>query len=374
MSGQKSKNKRKKMAKKEKIVKKGSPQSAAKSPKTESQNNSTEDWPIPSSQKDELQLIRGIGLATETALNKIGILRFADFQNFTPETLTKTLEDKTGTSISVADIERHDWIAHALRLAKEHAIDNFYEEIVETDSPQENDAPTKNGGKIKESSQTTQGDVRQPNASLKVRGNGTEGLKKIKGETTTSEKSERNKAQKSTKEAIELRALRQIAKQEKHCKESKSKASRSEPQKVLKAEESEKPAASKAESQKDEKRESKLNIKKVRFKQVATNGVKGKKILKSYVTLALDGKKSVALLNAKTLFCVQIHALEESTDHTQILASYTTSFEADKLDYDVRLNCRIPQLGNYQLKIVVFSLNPASTIDFREGPTLRIVP
>lgn len=129
MSGQKSKNKRKNR------VKKGSQQSAAKSLKTKSQNNSTEDWPIPSSQKDELQLIRGIGLATETALNKIGILRFADFQNFTPETLTKTPEDKTGTSISVADIERHDWLALALRLAKEHAIDNFYEEIVETDSP-----------------------------------------------------------------------------------------------------------------------------------------------------------------------------------------------------------------------------------------------
>ena len=128
------------------------------------------------------------------------------------------------------------------------------------------------------------------------------------------------------------------------------------------------------EFQKDDKRESKLNIKKVRFKQVATNGVKAKKILKSDVTLALDGKKSVALLNAKTPFCVQIHALEESTDHTQILASYTTSLEADKLDYDIGLNCRIPQLGNYQLKIVVFSLNPASMIDFREGPTLRIVP
>ena len=95
--------------------------------------------------------------------------RFADFQNFTGETLTKTLEDKTGTSISVADINMHDWIAHALRLAEEHAIDNFYEEIVETDSLQENDIPTKNGGKIKESSQTNQGDVRrQPNSSLKV--------------------------------------------------------------------------------------------------------------------------------------------------------------------------------------------------------------
>ena len=70
MSGQKSKNKRKNRAKKDKTVKKGSPQSAAKIPKTESQNNSTEDWPIPSSQKDDLQLIRGIGLTTETALNK----------------------------------------------------------------------------------------------------------------------------------------------------------------------------------------------------------------------------------------------------------------------------------------------------------------
>ena len=94
MSGQKSKNKRKN------TVKKDSQQSVTKSFRIDSQNNSTEDWPIPNSQKDDLQLIRGIGLATETALNKIGIFKFADFQNFTPETLTKTLEDKTGTSIS----------------------------------------------------------------------------------------------------------------------------------------------------------------------------------------------------------------------------------------------------------------------------------
>ena len=82
----------------------------------------------------------------------------------------------------------------------------------------------------------------------------------------------------------------------------------------MKAEESEKPAASKAESQKDKKRESKLNIKTVSFKQADTNGVKSKKILKSHVSFALEGKKSVALLNEKTPFCVQILALEESLE------------------------------------------------------------
>ena len=45
------------------------------------QKNSTENWPVPNSQKNELQIIHGIGFATEIALNKIGILRFADFQN-----------------------------------------------------------------------------------------------------------------------------------------------------------------------------------------------------------------------------------------------------------------------------------------------------
>ncbi|TDI72595.1 MAG: hypothetical protein E2O87_06760 [Bacteroidetes bacterium] len=371
MHGQKTKNKN--LVKKDRLLKKGSQKSESKNFKIKLPEDSTENWPIPSSQKDELQLIQGIGLATETALNKIGILKFTDFQNFTPATLSKTLEDKTGTSISVADIERNDWIGHTSRLAKEYTIDNSYEEIMETDSHQENNLPTKNSDKLKERSQTTQGVVRQPNASQKVSENSTEGLKKITGETTMSEKSERNKAQKSTKEAIELGASGQIAKQEKHSKELKNKTSNSDPQKVVKAEESEKPAASKAESQKDEKRESKLNIKKILFKQVSTNGVKGKKILKSEVTFALDVKKSDALLNERTPFCVQIHALEESTDHAQILASGTTSLTADKLDYNIQLDCKLPKIGNYQLKIVLFSLNPASMIDFREGPTLRIV-
>ena len=58
------------------------------------QENSTENWPVPNSQKNELQIIQGIGFATEIALNKIGILRFADFQNYTPETLAEALEEK----------------------------------------------------------------------------------------------------------------------------------------------------------------------------------------------------------------------------------------------------------------------------------------
>ena len=371
MHGQKTKNKN--LVKKDRLLKKGSQKSESKNVKIKLPEDSTENWPIPSSQKDELQLIQGIGLATETALNKIGILKFTDFQNFTPATLSKTLEDKTGTSISVADIERHDWIGHTLRLAKEYTIDTFYDEIVETDSYPENDVHAKNDDRLEESSRTTLVAVKQPNVSQKVSENRTDCLE-ITSEATLPEKSERNKAQTSTEEAIESSALEQIVKQEKHSKELKNKASSSEPPRVVKPEESEKTAASKAESQKDEKRESKLNIKKILFKQVSTNGVKGKKILKSEVMFALDGKKSDALLNEGTPFCVQIHALEESTDHTQILASATTSLTADKLDYNIQLDCKLPEIGNYQLKIVVFSLNPASMIDFREGPTLRIVP
>jgi len=261
-----------------------------------------------------------------------------------------------------------------LRLAKEHTIDPFYGEIVETDSYQENDVHAQNDDRLKESGQTTQLAVEEPDTSQKVSGNGTDSLKKTTGEPPLPAKSERNKAQTSTKETVELSSLGQIDKQEKHSKELQNKASSSEPQKVVKPEESKKPTASKTEPQKDETSENKLIIKKVQFKQVDTNGVKGKKILKSDVSFALEGKKSVALLNKMTPFCVQILALEESTDRTEILASDTTPLEADKLDYDVRLNCRLPEIGNYQLKIVVFSLNPASMIDFREGPTLRIVP
>jgi len=70
----------------------------------------------PPDNRDEFQQIRGIGQAIEQALYKVGIYRYADLADFTPDRLAEMLKAKI-SSISPQRIERDDWPGQARALA-----------------------------------------------------------------------------------------------------------------------------------------------------------------------------------------------------------------------------------------------------------------
>ncbi|HXV42098.1 MAG TPA: hypothetical protein VEC96_03480, partial [Anaerolineae bacterium] len=67
--------------------------------------------------RDDLQQIKGIGPFTAVALNNLGIYRFSDLTNFTPESLANLLKTMTA-SISPQRIERDNWLGQARALTQ----------------------------------------------------------------------------------------------------------------------------------------------------------------------------------------------------------------------------------------------------------------
>lgn len=68
--------------------------------------------------RDDLQRIKGIGQAIAQALNSLGVHRYADLVNFTPDSLADLLKAEI-PSISPKRIERDDWIGQAWALAQQ---------------------------------------------------------------------------------------------------------------------------------------------------------------------------------------------------------------------------------------------------------------
>jgi predicted flap endonuclease-1-like 5' DNA nuclease len=71
----------------------------------------------PSDDRDNLQRIKGIGQSIAQALNSLGIHRYADLANFTPDSLADLLKARI-PSISPRRIERDDWLGQAMVLAQ----------------------------------------------------------------------------------------------------------------------------------------------------------------------------------------------------------------------------------------------------------------
>ncbi len=89
-------------------------------------------------ERDDLVQIDGIAPTTEIALNSIGIRRFSDFENYTPQSLAAALDERTGTSVSAATIEQQNWIEQAKTLAGDKTEPGDVSQKVETTSTPDN--------------------------------------------------------------------------------------------------------------------------------------------------------------------------------------------------------------------------------------------
>jgi predicted flap endonuclease-1-like 5' DNA nuclease len=72
----------------------------------------------PLEDRDDLQQIKGIGRSTARVLNSLGIYRYADLVDHTPESLADLLKPKL-PSISSQRIERADWLGQARTLNRQ---------------------------------------------------------------------------------------------------------------------------------------------------------------------------------------------------------------------------------------------------------------
>lgn len=64
-------------------------------------------------ERDDLESIQGIGAATADALFRMGVRRFSDMTEYSPESLAKSLFERTGLRVLPKRIEVEDWIGQA---------------------------------------------------------------------------------------------------------------------------------------------------------------------------------------------------------------------------------------------------------------------
>ena len=68
--------------------------------------------------RDNLGIIKGIGPKFAEALSQIGIRRFADLTDYTPDTLSEALLNRASVKVSPERIESNNWIGQARELAE----------------------------------------------------------------------------------------------------------------------------------------------------------------------------------------------------------------------------------------------------------------
>lgn len=118
-------------------------------------------------ERDDLVQIDGIAPTTEIALNSIGIRRFSDFENYTPQSLAAALDERAGASVPAATIEQQNWIEQAKMLAGDETEPGDVSQKVETTSTadySENDNKNGSDSKISDSD----GKVAQQDSSAVV--------------------------------------------------------------------------------------------------------------------------------------------------------------------------------------------------------------
>lgn len=295
------------------------------------QDRATESLQIPAEDsRDNLMQIPGIDQQKELALNKLGILRFKDFEGFSAEQLSEYLEQETGMFISPGVIREQDWIGVAETLSREESSakpsENKYEKGTE---------------KIPESHARDDSDKVshevQLNATVPIARHETM-LKKHVVESTKS------------KQAVD-------------------KSKKQKKQTVMSPGGTDWPIP--AESVEKEKNGS-LEITHMKFTKTKPSSPNRSFPQKLMCSLVFKVNGSISKM--QPIPCsAQVFALNEKMNESRLLSHKPLVIADHESVYRLNLEFEAPTSGNHRLQTVIFSQQASPMIDFREGPLLRVV-
>jgi len=321
----------------------------------------TGQWPLPNTHKDDLQEIKGIGMSTEAALNRSGIMLYEDFSRKTAAEIADLLQSKEGVTISAEEIRRSKWIEQARQLAEEQGQTGPVEE------------PARRERK------SISGEAQVAVAADASSEETTTAAETERSEETSNEQRKASAQPAKVEESPTAKtgvAAQSTSAQTRKPSAKQSSAAASKPASVGKAKPRPEPAptpglnqdaAQVAASLQPAPRESFAGIVRATFHQEGNN-MGRKPILMSDVKLRLRSGES----RPETIH-VEVHAEEAYSARNQVLASATYPRVVRTGDLDVRLECRTPRLGRYNLKVVAFELRSDARVHLYKGPQLQIV-
>jgi predicted flap endonuclease-1-like 5' DNA nuclease len=279
-------------------------------PKLEHQDQRTQQLTAPLIRRDDLLTIEGIDPRTEMALNSIGIRRFSDFRDHTPQSLSQALEQRTGISIPTETIETQNWCGWAEILAAE------------------------------ETAQPTALSVEQISAKS---------VDEILSAAIPSEPtplSDNIPAQNAISNTTVADTITDANKNETETFQP---------------------------GQNEEMRNGALWIQHAAFTPIEMPPMPNRPATKFLQSEIIIGAEAMEVGAEGTPLCTQVHAVDTATSEHKLLAAQAERLQRSQTDYPVQLEFAVPGIGRYQLHIIAFLLQPEAEIAFYQGPILRVV-
>jgi predicted flap endonuclease-1-like 5' DNA nuclease len=293
------------------------------------QNQAVQELAASFASRDDLLAIEGIDPTIEMALNSLGIRRYSDFRDRTPQELSQALQERTGIAISAAIIESQDWIGWAEILAAEGTAPAAPERKDEERKESIEAAHLQDGGHHSTTAEEDTPAIAPEAEQEYAWGEAAEGLDLQK--------------EKSTESAFAQNPELPMAKSEDN---------------------SEIDGAA-------------VRIKGTRFEQFetsATADTPSETRLRGEISCELTGAEALTATADGKTFCAQIHALDTATGESELLASKSERLQPNQAEYSFGLEFKIPRVGRYQLQVVALLLDAVPKIDFYQGPLLRVIP
>jgi predicted flap endonuclease-1-like 5' DNA nuclease len=295
----------------------------------------------PSDNGDDLQQIKGIGDTVEQALHSLDIHCYADLVNFTPDSLADLLKVKI-PSISPKRIARGDWIGQARMLARQAKVERTQPE-----------------------------------------GQATEEAKKSKKSPTYP--AWRHRAGFTVLfEHIADERGKQAWRTRVHHEEADKEESFSGTEAVLWAnwilEQAELPAIVEPTSAKTEAPEpaapdeAQIEILDVQVSETGPSSSVPEKRLRVDVCFQISGAKAEALVAERIPFRVEVHTVDLKEGTLNLVASGLSRFQPKIFEYTSQQTFPIPELGHYELHVLVLVLPPGEMMTYHRDHTLKVVP
>jgi hypothetical protein len=328
--------------------------------------------------RDDLQQIKGIGPFTAVALNNLGIYRFSDLVNFTPESLADLLKTMTA-SISPQRIERDNWLGQARAL---------------TQRPQEPSSPQPETDEADQPLLESQVEAAEPLAPQAL----------DQAETEESplpfiERKERNRATRENwreladffvsfgytldeegRERLETKVIHYQVDQSDQWEGVATSQLLNwmlrQANLPLLAEletevEAETPATPAPLTEETVLELAELWVSEVKMPALA-DGQQAVEMLRAESRLNLTGPAANNLAADQLPFRFEIYLVNTETHHSQLIASQEGQLTPGVLSYEVQQDFPLPAIGRYQLYLIASVLPPGDAVVHLQGPVIRI--